>query len=1348
MPGEEGEAAVLRHVVETLDMLEAPFEDQVLSVARDAVKLEVTPKTAGVQTGYSVRSRREDAQDTLGKVFCQVATHVLPWDFNFRGCRRLLLEGEALSGKSTLLKHLAVLCATHQTTCKPGAAIRSSSPTFLPLVLSGAELDSFSQKRGFSENDDILEDFLAEKLRYNHSILRTTLNALRRGWVWVLIDNFDVLDSHFQAVLLQYLEHKMNRYIGARVILSSLPLDEPDAPALLAQLGYQGLVIRPPTVKVAKRLVESAFSRKGDTRCLENGCIPNWLHSSLCRPSHQMFRRNPWTVLLFVKILNELDQESRTAPGLRWVPPHLSFEHDPNFYCVDFATPETDELHKRVQINCLLPPFSTEELMRRAALNLVVLGMHPSYLTMTGLRHENAGISKWISPVPLYSTARYGPTSSLMAIQQVLQVLAYSTHVKNSRYFRVNEIWEIAEALAASFNLPLQDIKSLMIRLISRIQAGQNPLFMLQDRVDFIVEQTPAQLLQQKLRRFHEEDNQCRDKFPGKAIFVHQTIQEHFCAEHIANTILQVIAGESGAQALGMRPRSRSVVIPTWARAGGERTYSPRHARRGSALGSCMPPSVDYTQEQLQSNLKEVVELVFLGHPEPSAYRIGKRWWQPVILLCFEILERCAPQNTSDTGPSLCELLLQLIVDIGGRLISRVDTSSGRQINVLQTFFHAAVAHGNLMVVSSLLKLLGATFLLKVSNEDGNNALHLAAVNNQPQIVELLMKETGVVDAEYLDSNNQYGWDPSNMAMVFNYTQCFRLLCRTDGDQEAKACSMKSRPKIVHAAMYGDIKCIDRLLQLLAIGEAREQGHLTYRAAFKPRNLRKKKAQSIAKQVRDFEETPITLQTDLEDVAMVSFDVMIDKLELELEFETKCTEVQGVAQVTARNSGSKGTKEQHQSTRNVVVGLEDEALFVFDSSDPEACKANAFYYTFGDPVQVNGGEPKQEHLDLLKNLSLSDIIITSVAFPKASKQNRENSPLNRTSASTYNLMNTPNSSAIKRNSIEPPKECIKDPRTSPRPQGKNSINLNATGSSGMTACMWAARNGHSEILDKLIRHGADIHRSINNCTALLFAIDGGHTECVRLLLEAGADPLTLTIDDDSCLLCACSFGFDEISHLLIEAGACALEALVIMCVQGRTKSIQALLETQTVDVNAVWDDLMVSPLAGACVAGHHSTVNLLLSFGADPNAVIDAEFGSTPLMLACHMGNLDVIKSMLDAGADVNARAPASSQCAIINEAEYTACAVAKKLGHVEVERFLRERGGSLYVPTDLSMYEWLGGHVQYPLMSADFSKRRKIGVAVDTLLDDDDYFSRIDLLLWQWLGGRTEGERAWEPRP
>ncbi len=76
------------------------------------------------------------------------------------------------------------------------------------------------------------------------------------------------------------------------------------------------------------------------------------------------------------------------------------------------------------------------------------------------------------------------------------------------------------------------------------------------------------------------------------------------------------------------------------------------------------------------------------------------------------------------------------------------------------------------------------------------------------------------------------------------------------------------------------------------------------------------------------------------------------------------------------------------------------------------------------------------------------------------------------------------------------------------------IDVNAKNEKGWTALHLAAHQGHKDIVELLIKSGANVNQKIQSCwdpqkysrwTPLDMAIEKRHTEIAKLLLSAGAD---------------------------------------------------------------------------------------------------------------------------------------------------------------------------------------------------------------------------------------------------
>lgn len=194
---------------------------------------------------------------------------------------------------------------------------------------------------------------------------------------------------------------------------------------------------------------------------------------------------------------------------------------------------------------------------------------------------------------------------------------------------------------------------------------------------------------------------------------------------------------------------------------------------------------------------------------------------------------------------------------------------------------------------------------------------------------------------------------------------------------------------------------------------------------------------------------------------------------------------------------------------------------------------------------------------------------------------------------------------------------------------------NATLPEGETALMTAARSGSVAALQALLKHGArlDAKEQWRGQDALMWAATEGHDEVVRLLIARGASPRTASSAGYTALMFAARHDHQGVAEQLITAGA---------------------------DVNATTaeDAGGVSALTTAIFNAEWDMAGLLLQRGADPNV---SASGYTPLHLALQIRNPDidrnpdtvqtarnlttgrldsaaVVKLLLEKGANPNAR--------------------------------------------------------------------------------------------------------------
>ena len=214
------------------------------------------------------------------------------------------------------------------------------------------------------------------------------------------------------------------------------------------------------------------------------------------------------------------------------------------------------------------------------------------------------------------------------------------------------------------------------------------------------------------------------------------------------------------------------------------------------------------------------------------------------------------------------------------------------------------------------------------------------------------------------------------------------------------------------------------------------------------------------------------------------------------------------------------------------------------------------------------------------------------------------------------------------------------------------------------ACLY----GQRDVMEVLLDHGAPIERLVRKETLLHIAAARGHAAVVELLIKRGADVNAFTLLSSHALgvtplrknVFRENGGDEQVVRRLLKAGADpeirigGWSALSQAAGAGNIGVVKALLEfgadvnTRTPDCAASWsrpdfhdwpivepDWRDTRPLYGAVCTGCAELVDLLLSRGADINAL---SFGWTALHAAAGQGNCQMIELLLSRGADIGAR--------------------------------------------------------------------------------------------------------------
>ncbi|USP76308.1 Arp Ankyrin repeat protein [Curvularia clavata] len=234
---------------------------------------------------------------------------------------------------------------------------------------------------------------------------------------------------------------------------------------------------------------------------------------------------------------------------------------------------------------------------------------------------------------------------------------------------------------------------------------------------------------------------------------------------------------------------------------------------------------------------------------------------------------------------------------------------------------------------------------------------------------------------------------------------------------------------------------------------------------------------------------------------------------------------------------------------------------------------------------------------------------------------------------------------------------------------RNGADLNARGEHE-TPLIAASLRGHKAIVELLLEKGAEVNASRETNTPLSAASFGGHKAIVELLLEKGAE-VNANKEHNTPLIAASFCGHRAVIELLLDKGAevniqggmfgSALQAATAM---GKKSIVEILLE-KGAEVN-MQGGMYGNALSAASAHGHESIVRLLLEKGAEIN--VSNSLHGNALQSASAHGHESIVRLLLEKGAETN----------VSDSLRGNALQSASAGGHETIVKLLLEKGAKV----------------------------------------------------------------------
>jgi len=243
------------------------------------------------------------------------------------------------------------------------------------------------------------------------------------------------------------------------------------------------------------------------------------------------------------------------------------------------------------------------------------------------------------------------------------------------------------------------------------------------------------------------------------------------------------------------------------------------------------------------------------------------------------------------------------------------------------------------------------------------------------------------------------------------------------------------------------------------------------------------------------------------------------------------------------------------------------------------------------------------------------------------------------------------------------------------------------GKSGRSALSFAAGNGHLDVVESLLSHGAYRPEDQDNAswTPFFWAVQGDHTSILRLLLKLMESPININQVDKSgrsALSWAAGEGSRKAMNMLLRDSAIDAN---LKDKTGRSPLLWAVINKQREAVNdllrnrhvqkATKDDKLRNAISWACQTGNTEILDLLIQNKCGGEDDVDVD-GWTPLLWALFNQSRAIIEVLLWTGRVKIDRQDRTGRTALIWAANYGYLDVVQLLVTWEADLHVKNEDG------------------------------------------------------------------------